>query len=59
MKFCGKCHKMKVKKIINPNNLTRFCHCDPNGSGLFSEDVLSRMRSEAQSVTNRTFRKMQ
>ena len=57
MKFCNKCHKMKVK-ITNPNNLTRVCRCSMSDAmQLYSADALSRMRSEAQSVTNRTCRK--
>ena len=57
MKFCGKCHKMKVKKVTNPNNLNRFCHCDPDAGTLLSESVLSRMRSSAPGIITRSIRK--
>ena len=57
MKFCGKCHKMKVKRVTNPNDLTRFCHCDPNGSVLLNESVISRMRAMASGVDVRSCRR--
>ena len=45
MKFCNKCHKMKVKKITNSNNLYRICFCDTSELEVISEDVKSRMRA--------------
>ena len=53
MKFCGKCHKMKVEKVTNPNNQYRFCRCDPNGGVLISGDVLSKMSSVASGTITR------
>ena len=46
MKFCNKCHKMIVKKVVNPLNLTRFCECNSIGK-MISKDVLARMRAMA------------
>ena len=56
MKFCGKCHKMVVDKIVNSNNRHRICICDLNSCVLASASVLSRLRSEAQSKTMRNNR---
>ena len=28
MKFCKKCHKIRVVKIVNPNNVNRHCVCE-------------------------------
>lgn len=58
MKFCGKCYKMKVKKLTNPNNLTRLCDCDPNRGVLISKSAISRMRSLAPCGTARSNRRV-
>ena len=47
-KFCKKCHKIKVEKIINPNDICRFCRCGTDGNPvLISNEGLSRMRVES------------
>lgn len=42
MKFCGKCHKMMVKKLPNRNNLYRVCSCETSGLESISESAKSR-----------------
>ena len=48
MKFCKKCHRMKSGKLVNPNNLGKYCNCE--GGMIISDDVLSRMRTRASGV---------
>lgn len=55
MKFCGKCHKMVVKKVTNPNNIHRICICGLSNSEIFiTGDVLPKMRSEAHDGSSTT-----
>ena len=56
MKFCKKCHRMRVGKLVNPNNVNRHCNCD--GDMFLSNDVLSRIRAENSNVTSRNERKV-
>ena len=44
MKFCKKCHKIRMVKLVNPNNVYRQCICDVYV--FLSNDVLSRIRVE-------------
>lgn len=55
MKFCGKCHKMKVRVVTNPNNLNRYCCC--GSTMLLTRDALSKRRSIAPAATARNRRK--
>lgn len=49
MKFCSKCHKMIVKKVVNPNKALRVCCCWQTQHNItISNDVLSRCESEIQ-----------
>ena len=56
MKFCKKCHKIRMVKLVNPNNVYRQCICD--GDVFLSNDVLSRIRVENLNVISRNERKM-
>ena len=58
MKFCGKCHKLIVKKIINPNNMHRICSCDSDNILLLGKDVVSRMRAQAPGTATKNERKI-
>ena len=52
MKFCGKCRKMKVKNVTNPNNVYRVCRCDLDEIFL-NWDSHSRLKTMASSTVTR------
>ena len=45
MKFRGKCHKMKVTTITNPN-LSRYCFCDGQSNMNITLDALAHLKSD-------------
>ena len=43
MRFCGKCHKMVVKIIINASDLSKICCCDLGSDTILTGNVASSL----------------